>query len=162
MLEEIKEKLKGSSSLFITSFASLAVVEQDRLRLKLKEAGASLFVVKNRIAKQIFEQSNLNTLVPLMRGLTAIALGGPDALSVSKALVGFSAKSENLKILGAYVDQKTIDLTCIKRLASIPSKEVLLAQLVYGVKSPIQGLVNTLSATIRNFVTVLDKIREKK
>jgi len=162
MAGEIKERLKQASELFITSFNTVAVCEQEKLRRKLNEIDASLLVVKNRLAKQAFQQLNLEGLTVLMKGLTAISWGGRDVLSISKALVDFAEKQENFRILGAYVDKQVLDPGSIKKLASIPSKEALFAQIVYGFKSPIQGLVNCLSATTRNFVVVLDRIREKR
>lgn len=161
MVEEIKEKLKSSGGLFISSFKITPVSEQEQLRRKLKEFGASFFVVKNRIAKQAFDQLDVKALNPLMQGLTALTLGGGDLVCVSKALVDFAKKHEGFKVLGAYVDKQLLDLSSINRLASIPSKEALFAQIVYGFKSPIQGLVNSLSGTIRNFIVVISKIQEK-
>lgn len=162
MAKEIKERLKSASCLFVTSFNTMAVSKQEQLRRKLKEINASLFVVKNRIVRQTLQQSNFEALATLMQGMTALTLGGDDSIAVSKALVDFTKKNENFKILGAYVDEQLLDLDSVKRLAAIPSKETLFVQIVYGFKTPIQGLVNCLSATIRNFVVVLDKIREKK
>ena len=162
MAEKVKERLEQASELFITSFNTVAVSEQDTLRRKLKQIDASFFVVKNRLAKQAFRQLKLEALIPLMKGLTAISLGGRDILSVSKTLADFAESQKNFKIMGAYVDRQILGLCWVKKLASIPSKEALFAQIVYGFKSPIQGLVNSLSATIRNFVVVLDKIRENK
>ena len=162
MAKEMQERLKQSDNLFITSFNSTTVPEQESLRCKLKEAGASFFMVKNRIAKQVFQGLELDAITPLLQGPIAIALGGHDSICVSKALVDFAAKYENFRILGAYVDKRVIHLASIKQLASIFSREALLAQIFAGFKSPIQGLVNTLSATLKKFVVVIDKIREKQ
>ena len=162
MAKEIKERLGQTSQLFITSFNNIGVSEQESLRRKLNEIDASLFVVKNRLAKEVFRQLKLETLTPLMKGLTAISLGGRDVLSVSKTLVDFAGKQENFRILGAYVDKQALRPAWVKRLASIPSKETLLAQIVYGLKLPLQGLVNTLSGTIKKFIIVINKIGENK
>lgn len=162
MAKEIKERLKTSSTLFVTSFEKMTVPEQEELRSKLKEIDASLFVVKNRIAKQVFQQLNSNSLSSLMKGLTTLTLGGPDPVSVSKALVEFAGKHKSFAILGAYVDERLLDVASVTQLASIPSREVLLTQIVMGLKSPIQGLVTSLSATIKKFVLVIDRIREKQ
>jgi len=162
MIKEIKERLEDYPNLFLSSFKGMIAPEQDQLRHKLKEIDVSLVVVKNRIAKQAFQQSGLEILLPMMQGLTAVALGGEDCILPSKVLVDFARKSENFKILGAYVDEQLLDSDSVKRLAAIPSKEALLAQVFCGFKSPIQGLVNTLSATIKKFVIVIDKIKEKK
>lgn len=162
MTKEIKEKIEQSPHLFIASFNRMVVPEQEQLRRKLKEIDASFLVLKNRILKRIFQQLNLENLSALMQGLIALALGGRNYVSVSKTLVDFAGKHQNFKILGAYLDEQFLDLNSVKRLASISSKETLFVQIVYGVKSPIQGLVNTLSATIKKFVVVIDKIKENK
>ncbi len=162
MAKEIKTRLMGTSCLFLTSFNAMAVSEQEQLRRKLKEMNAFLFVVKNRIARQIFQQLKFEPLAALMQGMTALTLGGDDSIAVSKTLVDLTKKNENFKILGAYVDEQLLNLDSVKRLAAIPSKEILFAQIVSGFQSPIQGLMNCLSATVRGLVVVLDKIREKK
>lgn len=162
MAKETKEKIKNSSTLFIASFNMMPVSEQDLLRSKLKEIEASLFMVKNRIVKRTLKELDQENIASLLQGPTAIALGGRDSVSVSKTLVNFAGQHETFKILGAYVDDELLDASSVKRLASIPSREVLLAQVIGGLNSPIQGLVNSLSATIKKFVLVIDRIREKK
>lgn len=162
MVEEIKEKLRSSSNLFATSFSAIAVSEQDQLRHKLKANQASMFMVKNRIAHLAFKQLKQENLAALLQGSTAITIAGEDALSVSKTLVDFAGKNENFKVIGAYIDGRLLDPTLVRKLAAIPSKETLLAQVVGGIKSPIQGLVNTLSGTIKKFVLVIDRIKEKQ
>lgn len=162
MAKETRDKIKNSSTLFITSFNMMPVSEQDLLRSKLKEIEASLFMIKNRIAKRTLKELDQENIASLLQGPTAIALGGRDSVSVSKALVNFAGQHETFKILGAYIDDELLDASSVKRLASIPSREVLLAQVIGGLNSPIQGLVNTLSATIKKFVLVIDRIREKK
>jgi len=162
MAEEMQERLKQTNNLFITSFNSTSVPEQESLRCKLKQAGASFFMVKNRIAKQVFQRLELDVVTPLVQGPTAVALGGHDSICISKALVDFAGKHENFTILGGYVDKRVIYLASIKQLASISSREALLAQVFAGFKSPIQGLVNTLSATLKKFVVVIDKISKAR
>lgn len=162
MVEEIKEKLKGSFNLFATSFSIIAVSEQDQLRRKLKGNKALMFMVKNRTAKLAFKQLKQESFASLLQGPTAITIAVEDPLSISKILVDFASKNENFKVLGAYIDGQLLDFNLVKKLAAIPSRENLLAQVVGGIKSPIQGLVNTLSSTIKKFIVVIDKIREKK
>lgn len=162
MLVETQEKLKDASAIFFTSFKSMSVSEQEDLRHKLDGINASLFVVKNRIAERAFKQLGQDSLVAFLQGISALTLGGEDSIAVSKILTNFAGKNENFKILGAYIDQEVLNSAAIKTLASIPSKEVLLAQVVGGIKSPIQGLVNSLSITIKKFIVAIDKIRDNK
>lgn len=162
MVKEIKDRLAGCPHLFLTSFKGISVTQQDELRSRLRENQTALLVVKNRLAQYVFAESKLEELRPLFQGLMAIILAGDDSLVVSKTLANFASKNEGFKILGAYVDEQLLDAASIKRLASIPSKEALLAQIVGGCKWPIQGLVNSLSGVVKKFVLVIDKIREQK
>jgi large subunit ribosomal protein L10 len=162
MVEEIKERLKKPSAIFITSFNAMLVPEQEQLRRKLKEIDTSLFLVKNRIAKQAFIQSDKEAVVCLMQGPTALALSNGDSVAISKVLVDFANKNSNFKILGAYIDGQLFDLTLVKKLASIPSRIVLLAQVIGGINSPIQRLLNSLSGSIAKFIIVLDRICNQK
>ena len=116
MAKEIKERIEQSPALFITSFEQLLVPEQDSLRSKLKETGASFFVVKNRLAKRIFKELDRESLAPLIQGLTAISLGTDNAVSISKALVEFAGKYKNFKIMGAYVDKQPLDAALLEQV----------------------------------------------
>jgi large subunit ribosomal protein L10 len=162
MVEEIREKLEKPSAIFITSFNAMLVPEQEQLRRKLKEINTSLFLVKNRIAKQAFIQSGKETIASLIQGPTALALSNGDSVAISKVLIDFTKKYNNFKILGAYIDEQLFDFALVKKLASIPSREVLLAQVIGGINSPIQRLLNSLSGSITKFVIVLHKISNQK
>ena len=162
MIKQIKERLQSPGDIFVTSFQGMSVPEQETLRRKLKESDILLFIVKNRLAKRALNEAKREQLLPVLQGPSAIATGSTDCIATSKILIDFAKRNQNFKVLGAFVDQQLIDLDSIKGLASIPSKEVLMAQIVGQIKSPLQGLINTLSATIRNFVLILDKIRDKK
>lgn len=162
MAREIKEKLRDRDELFFSSFNGLAVAEQERLRRKLKEHKAAFMVMKNRIARKVFAEMQIGESASFMRKMTAVIIGSGDPVSISKILLEFAEKNEKFSVLGAYVGGQILERSSVKQLAVIPAKEVLLAQIVSGISSPLRGLVNCLSATMRNFVVVLDKIREKK
>lgn len=162
MAREIKEKLQNREELFFSSFSGLTVAAQERLRRSLKDSKASFTVVKNRIAQKVFTQLQIEELGSFMQKMTAITISNGDPVSISKILLAFAEKNEKFVVLGAYVGGQTLDRNSVKQLATIPAKEVLLAQVVMGIRSPLFGLVNCLSATMKNCVVVLDKIREKK
>ncbi|MFH1046264.1 MAG: 50S ribosomal protein L10 [Candidatus Omnitrophota bacterium] len=162
MAKEMKEKLAKCSQLFVTTFRTMPVVEQEELRRRLKEIKASLFVVKHRIVRHVFKELDMESLNKMRSGMTAIALGEEQSNRLPKVLLEFAAKNENFKVFAGYWENQLLDLPTVKRLATMPSREVLLAQVFGGFKLPIQGLVNTLAATMRGVVIVLNKISEKK
>ncbi|MFC1631207.1 50S ribosomal protein L10 [Candidatus Omnitrophota bacterium] len=162
MSDEIKKKIAACGDLFVASFHKISVADQDQLRQKLAENEAAFSIVKNRIAQRALKESNREQVAGLLKGPSAIAFSRNDCLAVSKTLVEFAKKNETFEVRGGYVDGQILDGPAIAKLALIPSKAALLAQIVGGFKAPIQGLINTLTASIRNFVVVIDKIRENK
>lgn len=162
MAVEIKEKLKEKQNLFISHFSKISVTDQEDLRRQLHKINASFFVVKNRIAQKALKDLELSSLEPFLEGMTAIATGNEEAIEITKTLVAFAGKNENFEVSGGYFENQVLDMDAVKKLAAIPSRETLLAQVFSGFQSPIQGFVNTLSATIKGFVVVLNKINEKK
>ena len=85
-----------------------------------------------------------------------------DIVNTAKVVKEFSSKLKALNIKAGILENKLIDAASVKKIASLPSREVLLVQLVTAVQAPISGLVNTLSGLSRNLVTVLDAVRAKK
>jgi large subunit ribosomal protein L10 len=91
-----------------------------------------------------------------------VSFSGKDIVATAKVLVNFSKANNKFVIKGAVVDGKVMTLDEVKALASLPSREVLLSQVVGGIKSPITGFVNTLGGILRKFVYAVDAIKTKK
>ena len=87
---------------------------------------------------------------------------GSEGIAESKDLVNFAKTHDKFKIKGAVIDGKLVAEEKIKYMASLPSKEVLLAQVVGGIKAPITGFVMVLGGVIRKFVYVIDAVKNKK
>src|SRR5699024_7020918 len=95
-------------------------------------------------------------------GPNAIAFGFDDPVQAAKITDEFAKKHKNLEIKAGIVDGKIIDIEEIKHLASLPSKEVLVAQALGGLNAPITGFANVLQGTIRNLVYALNAVVEKQ
>ena len=91
-----------------------------------------------------------------------VSFSGKDIVATAKVLVNFSKANNKFKIKGAVVDGKVMTIDQVKALASLPSREVLLSQVVGGIKSPITGFVNTLGGILRKFVYAVAAIKDKK
>lgn len=162
MTSELLSRFEGNTNFFITNYMGLSNAEIELLRRSLRKSSSSYFVVKNSILKVIFDKLKLKTMEPLIEGGVGISLSGMDFLSTSKTLVGFTKEHEKLKIKGAYLDGKNIPPEKIRELASLPPRDVLLARVVGGIKSPITGFVNTLGGLLRKFVYVVEAIKKTK
>lgn len=159
---ELAEMLSSAKSLVITDYKGLDVASITELRRKMREAGVEYKVVKNTLARLAANNAKVDSINEHLVGPTAIAFGVEDAVSPAKVLVDFAKDHETLEIKGGALNGEVISLDKVKSLAEIPPRDVLLAQVLAGMKSPISGLVNVLQGNLRGFVQVLNQIKEQK
>ena len=162
MIKELISDIKERPNFFITNYMGSSVSDLDNVRKSLRPCSSTYFVVKNSILNVVLDQLKIEDAKSLVDGGVGVSLSGDDIIATTKALVNFSKTHEKFKIKGGYVDGKLISTEKIKEMAALPSKEVLLAQVVGGIKAPITGFVMVLSGIIRKFVYVVDAIKIKK
>jgi large subunit ribosomal protein L10 len=160
--EGIKKQLKESDSIFVIGYSKLASPDLTALRLSLKGANADLFVAKNTVARRALKSANLENLAKFIEGPCGLVFSKGEPVDVSKALYSFYKEHENLKLECGLLQDAIIDAKGIETLAKLPSKDVLRAQAVMALKSPITGLVYTLKQVLTNFVYCLDQVKSKK
>lgn len=162
MIKELSQELNAHPALFVTDVSGIPNREMEDLRRKLKTAKANYVMVKNSICLLALEELKLKQLTSLIDGTIGIGLSGDDYVASSKVLVDFSRQHTTFKIKGAFLEGSLVTPEKINELAALPSREVLLAWVVGGIKAPITGFVNLLQANIRNFVNVLNNLAKKK
>lgn len=166
MVEDLKEKFQRASCIVFAEYQmpekGLTVEEVTELRKQFREANAEFKVVKNRLAKIALDADNIEYKSEYMAGPTAIGISFDDPVAAARLLNNYSKNHEMLKLRGAILDGKLLDIDGVKALAELPSREELLAKVVGTMQAPIAGAVNVLAGTIRGFVTVLERIKEQK
>lgn len=167
LVAELKEKLTTAKGAVLTSYKGLTVAQDTELRRALREAGVSYHVVKNTMTRIAAKEAGLDELAEHLEGTTALAVSAEDAVAPAKVICEFIKKNkldetEVLTIKAGLVDGKVIDTAEIKALASLPSREVLIAKLLGSMQAPISGTVNVLQGVIRNAVYVLEAVRKQK
>lgn len=162
MLEELLERFKANPDFIITSYMGSSTSDLELLRRELKKVSSKYVVVKNSILKIVFDKIKIKDEQSKIASGMGISFSGGDIVSTCSALVTFAKSHDKFKIKGAIVDGKTMTTERVNQLASLPSRKVLLAQVVGGIKSPITGFVNTLSGILRKFVYVVDAIKTSK
>lgn len=160
----LKEKLTSAQGAVFTSYSGLTVAQDTKLRAKLREAGVEYRVVKNTLTRIAANEAGIEGLEQYLEGTTAMAVSDTDPVAPAKVISDFikENKLEALEIKAGLLDGKVVDQAAIKAIAELPSREVLIAQVLAGMQAPIAGLVNVLQGTIRNAVYVLDAIRQQK
>ncbi len=155
LVKSYVEAFSRSQAAILTNYSGLSVAELNRLRNKMRETGSGYHVVKNRLVKLALQEAGLPVPEELLQGPTAIGFCYEDVVTPAKVLSEYAKESKELTIKGGFLGERVIDGQGILSLADLPSRDVLLAQLLSGVQSPIAGLVNVLSGPLRGLVTVL-------
>ncbi|MTI70854.1 MAG: 50S ribosomal protein L10 [Firmicutes bacterium] len=162
VVEEIKNKIDDAQSVILVDYRGLNVEEVTELRKKYSEAGVDYKVYKNTMMRFAFKDAGLEDFGEYLKGPNAVAFGYEDPVAPAKVSNEFAKDHEKLEIKAGIVDGNIISLDRIKALADLPSKEVLIGQVLGGLNGPISGFANVLQGTMRNLVYALNAVKEKQ
>lgn len=164
IVAELKERLTTAKGAVLTNYRGLTVAQDTQLRRKLREAGVEYRVVKNTMTRIAAQEAGVDDLVGYLEGPTAMAVSFSDPVAPARVISDFvkEHKLKTLEVKAGLVEGKVITADGVKALANLPSREVLLSQVLAGMQAPIAGLVNVLQGSIRNVVYVLDAVRQQK
>lgn len=159
---DIKKKLKDSDSVFIIKYSKLSSPDMTALRQSLKDTNATLFVAKNSIARRALKDSMLDDFIKFIDGPCGIVFAKGEPVDASRTLYNFRKEHENLVLEGGFAQERVLTTGDIEALAKLPGKDLLRAQVVMTLKSPINGLVHTLKNTLSKIVYCLEQIKKTK
>jgi large subunit ribosomal protein L10 len=162
VVAELTDELRGATALLVADPRGLNVGQLSELRRSLRTHGASFRVTKNTLGRIAAREAGTEALVDLLAGPSGVALCTTDPAPVAKALADFARTSRLLELRGGVLDGRAIDAADARRLATLPPRQELLAQLVGSLASPIQGFANVLAQLPRSLVVALDQIRQQK
>ena len=148
IVAELTEKIQKATSGVIVDYKGITVEEDTKLRKELREAGVNYFVEKNTLLLRAFKNCGLEGFEESLNGTTAIALSNDDQTAPARVLGKFAeaAGDEKFNLKAGYVEGEVYDQAGVTALSKIPSKDVLLAQLVGSLQGPLQKLAATLQA----------------
>jgi large subunit ribosomal protein L10 len=159
-VQEMAALVEGCAGAILTDYRGLTVAEITELRKRLREAEAEYHVVKNTLFKRaISDGENLHTY---LEGPTAIAFALKDPVQPTKILLDFIREKRKASVKAGWIDGRVFDESQLTALSKLPSREILIAQVVGGIQAPITGLVGTLQGIISNFVYTLQAIADKQ
>lgn len=139
VIAELEDRLKDAQSIVFVNFKGLTVGEANNLRRALREQGVGYKVAKKTLLSRVLDSKNLTGDMPSIEGEVAIAYSS-DLLAPAREVFNFSKGKETPKIVGGVFDGAYADQAKMLSLATIPSREVLLSQIAYLLKSPLQRL----------------------
>ncbi len=148
IVADLAEQIKTSASGVVVNYQGITVENDTKLRKALREAGVKYVVMKNTLTGRACEMCGYGDIKQYLNGMTAIAISQDDPIAPAKILKEYADKIESFNILAGYVDGEVLGADGVNNLASIPSKEVLIAKLLGSIKSPLYNFAYAIQAII--------------
>jgi large subunit ribosomal protein L10 len=160
LVVELKEQIAGAKALYFTDFTGLNVKRMTDLRRRLRKAGVQYVVIKNTLALRAVNESGL--VGERLKGPTGFVIA-KDAVGAAKVLTDFAKENDaRPAVKGGMLDGAKIDAAQVKRLAAMPSREQMLADLGAGLQSPLGAFVGALNGLLMTFVGALDALKTQR
>ena len=160
LVSELRDKIRGSRALYYTDFTGLNVKRMTELRRRLRRAGVEYVVIKNTLALRAVNESGL--VGERLRGPTGLVVGA-DAIAAAKVLADFARENEQKpEVKGGVLEGQQIGPEQVKRLAAMPSREQMLAQLGAGLQSPMAAFVGALNGLMYMFAGALESLKNQR
>ena len=161
IVAELVRKLQAARSVYVTDYQGLNVAQVSDLRRRLRKAGVEYVVIKNTLAKRAFLGATVTGLDAHLSGPTALALA-KDASSAAKVLADFAKEFQKPAVKGGIVEGRAVTPAEVKRLASLPPREQLLAELGAAMQAPLSGFLGALQALLSNFAGALEALKTQR
>lgn len=164
VVAELRERIGRAPALYLTDFHGLNVHSITKLRRSLRQSGAEYVVVKNRLAQKAFEQTpGMPDVSSQLEGPTGLVFGYEDVVAAAKALSDFAKEHDQRPAVKVGVmNGKVLDATQVARLASLPPREQLLAELAGALQAPIAQLAWALEAKVQEMAGLLEALKSER
>lgn len=157
MLAEMKDRMERASIAISADYRGLTVAQLTELRRALWPTGAQVNIVKNTLAAMAAKEAGREEMAEIVQGLTALAIGFDDLIAPVKALTEhLRAKRLTIEIHGGWLEGKVLSRAEVESLATMPSKEQLIADVVGKLQSPLYNFAGLMQASMRNFAGLVD------
>lgn len=162
MVAQLAEKLSRIRSAVFTSVSGYTMEDANALREKGLEQGLELAIAKKTLLVRALEKNGFSLEKGDLAGSVLTTFGYNDDVSAAKLMATFAKGRDGIQLIGGILEGAVVDAAAVNQLASLPSREELLAQLVGSINAPVSGFVNALAGNLRNLVYVLNSIKESK
>jgi large subunit ribosomal protein L10 len=164
--EQILEGYQGGMAhaphAFLVTFQGITVNQVTALRAKVRENGGEYVVVKNTLARRAVQGGPMQVLEDLFEGPVAVVFSQDDPVGLAKALTQQAKDIPALQVRGGLVDGQRVEASQVQDIANLPSREELIAKLLFLLQSPVTRFARVLAAVPKSLVVVLDQIRQKQ
>lgn len=156
-LEALRKELEQSPAIFITGYEKMTVQQDYELRKTVRGAGGSYKVIKNNIADKASEGLPSHDVFGQLKGMTSIAWTAADPVALAKALTAYAKTNPAFTFKAGFVEGRVVEVKSIQDLASLPSKEELIAKVMFLINASAQRLAVSIAGVARNLAVVIDQ-----
>lgn len=161
VVEELGQIFESSGVVVVAHYAGLTVAEMQVLRARMREAGGAVRVAKNRLAKIALEGKPCASIASLLTGMTVLAYS-EDPVAAAKVSDEFARDNKKFVILGGAMGGTALDTDGVKAVASLPSREELIAQVVSCIGAPAASIAGAIGAPASNIAGILSTLEERE
>lgn len=161
VVDELAEQIGSAQAVYAVDYRGLSVVQAADLRTRLRAADATFRVVKNSLTERAADKAGATALKQVLDGPTALTFVRGDAAVAAKALSDAARATNVLEFKGGLLDGRALTADDVRAISRLPTRDVLHAQLVGAVASPISGLVRTLGQLIGGLAVALGQVRDR-
>ncbi len=161
VVAEIGHIFESSGVVVVAKYEGMSVPEMEDFRLQMREAGGSVRVTKNQLSKIAIQGSAAKDIGSLFKGMTILAYSD-DPVAAAKVTDNFAEKSDHLEVLGGIMGTSVLDPKGVKSIASMPSRETLIASVVSCIGAPGATLVGAIGAPAASVASILSALEERK
>ena len=162
-LEALKKDFEKAQNIFVAGFEKMTVQQDFELRKTVRDAGGDYKVVKNNLAEKASEGTAAEDIMSKLAGMTSMAYTSKDPVALAKALTNYAKNNPAFTFKAGMVEGRVIDVKSINDLASLPSREEILAKVLFLIQASAQRLVTSLGGVGRNLAVVIDQgVKENK
>ena len=162
IVDDTSQRLEGVRGVFLADFSGMTVESISKLRRKCREQKIEFRVVKNTLLKRALNAHGITALDDHLAGPTGVVFSAASEMAPAKVLVDFAKEHERPRVKAAFVDGQLFDDKAITRLAALPSREVLLSQLLSTFIAPMTQFLAAIDATLRLPATMADVLEREK
>ncbi len=159
-VEELGQIFESSGVVVVSRYAGLTVAEMQDLRAKMREAGGSVRVAKNKLAKIALEGKANASIADLLNGMTVFAYS-EDPVAAAKVVQDYAKGNDKLVILGGAMGETELDPAGVKAVAAMPSRDELIASIVGCIAAPAANIAGAIGAPASNIASILSTIEDK-
>lgn len=162
ILQQTGVNIRDVGGLFLADFSGMSVESLSLLRKRCRENGIRFKVIKNTLLKRSFNERGITALDPFLNGPTGLVYSPTDSMAPAKVLVDFAKEFERPKVKAAVVDGRLFDNKAIATLATLPSREVLLSQVLSTFIAPMTQFLAAIEATLRIPASMADALERER